>query len=319
MTSIDLTALDNFTEPKARGAGTPLMLDIELVHEDPDQPRQEFEDIVDLATSITEVGIKVPITVRPHPFIDGHYMVKFGARRRRAALAAGLAKIPALLEDRPSDFEQVIENVHRRDLTPIEMANFIADKASSGLKHSEIAKKLGLSRTAVTKYLALINPPAEIEAVYSSGRNTSPDTLFDLRALYTQFPEDTKAWLATDAEISRRSVAELRHKLIELTQSKGDGETRSMRNSRKLNIIRPDEVRRPVIVVKVKGRFGIIILNRRAAQNDHVLVKWDESGEVSTVQCRDIRVLRFDDAGRYEPLNRGTTHASGAIVPYPQT
>ncbi len=304
MTDIDLTALDALNAFGAMQAGTPLLLDLDKIHEDPNQPRRDFEGILELAGSISEVGVKVPITVRPHPKIRGEYMVKFGARRRRAALAAGLSQIPAWLEENPSDFEQVIENVHRADLTAMEMANFIAEKAGIGMKHAEISQRLGISRTAVSKYLALVNPPPEIEEVYRSGRSTSPDTLFDLRAVFTQFPEATRAWIASDVEISRRSVGELKRSLSE-ERVKAAAPAKPAREAAKARSTDPDDIKHPVVVVKVKTRFGVIVLSRRAVDEDHCLVKWDDTGEVSAVPCRDARLLRVDDARRYEPLNRG--------------
>ncbi len=311
MTGIDLTVLDALEDFGASRAGTPLMLDLARVHEDPQQPRRDFEDILELASSIAENGVKVPITVRPHPSIPGDYMVKFGARRRRASLAAGLTQIPGWLEEQPNDFEQVIENVQRSDLTALEMAEFIARKVAAGLKHAEIAKRLGIHRTAVTKFLVLIDPAPEIDAVYKSGRSTSPDTLFDLRAVLTEFPEQTKAWLATDVEVSRRSVADLKRALTEVADERVES-AEPARRRRKVTPEDPDDIKRPVVAVKVEGRFGIIVLSRRAIEDDHLLVKWDHTGEVSAVPCRDVRVLSVGDARRYEPLNRGL--GGGALV-----
>ena len=69
----------------------------------------------------------------------------------------------------------------------------------------------------------------------------------------------------------------------------------------------PYEIKRPVAAIKVGDRFGIAVLNRRANSEDHILVKWDDTAEITEVPSRDVRLLRIDDARRYEPINRGLT------------
>lgn len=304
---IDLSALEALGDLEAAKAqGKPLMLDLALVHEDPNQPRKAFNDLLEMAASVAEYGVKVPISVRPHPNIPGHYMVKFGARRRRAALSAGLTQIPAWIDTVPNDFEQVIENLQRDDLTAMELALFIDDKMSAGMKIGEIARRLAIAPSAVTKYLALINAPPEIEAVYQSGRTTSPETIYELRALMKRHPQETKAWLAEDVEVSRRSVEALRRSLEDADDGlpAAPGLTKT---GRPRKVTDPSEIKRPVIAVRVADRYGLIVLNRRANEDDHVLVKWDDTAEVEQVANRDVQFLRLDDARRYEPINRGLT------------
>ncbi len=302
---IDLSGLEALNASvSGKDAGKPLSLELDRVHEDPNQPRKTFDDVLELAASIAEVGVKVPITVVLHPSIADHYMVKFGARRRRAAVAAGLTHIPAWLEEAPNDFEQVIENLQRSDLTAMELALFMAGKIGAGMKQTEVAKKLGIRPSAVTKHLALVNAPAEIEAVYRSGKNTSPETIFELRSVFQRFPDETRAWLAQDIDISRRSVEQLKQALAGVVAT-GAEPSEGERRGRKPRKLDPSEIKRPVVAVTVAGRFGIIVLSRRAKAEDHLLVKWDDTAEVVSVPCRDVRVLRLDDARRYEPINRG--------------
>ncbi len=316
---IDLSALDAFADEGApKSAGMPLMLDIDLVHEDPDQPRKSFDDVLDLAASIAEVGVKVPISVRPHPTIAGQYMVKFGARRRRAAISAGLKQIPAWIDDVPSDFEQVIENLQRKDLTAMELAYFMAEKQSGGMKVGQIAQKLGISHSTVTKHLALVDLPPEIDAVYQAGRTTSPETIFELRSLYSRHPEETKAWLAGDVDISRRSVDELKRAIAAGAAGKGEaGVTVTAKTPKVTRSIDPAEIKRPVIVVRVGERHGIVVLNRRANEDGYVLVKWDDTAEVDQIANHDVHFLRLDDARRYEPINRGLTAGTDSTASPP--
>lgn len=302
MTGINLDALDGLDAFDDLGqVGKPLMVPIDRVHEDPHQPRKSFDDVkqIELAASVAEGGVRVPVSVRPHPNIPGHFMLNFGARRRRAVLSAGLTEIPAWIDERFDDFDQVIENVQRAELTPMEMTLFIKDKLASGLKASEIAQRLGMSRSAIVKFSALIDPPAEIEAVYTSGRSTSPDTLYELRMLYKLFPEQTRAWLAEDHDVSRRSVDDLRRSLAgQESAPDAPGELKP----RKARATDPNLVRRPMLAIKVEDRMATLVLNRRASRDGQVLIRWDDTAEVQEVAADAIRVVRLDDARRYEPL-----------------
>ena len=93
----------------------------------PQQPRVRFdeESLGELAASITEVGVLQPIVVRPgEP--EGTYVLIAGERRVRAAAAAGLTSIPAVIRSAESDerylTEALIENVQRKDLSALEEA-----------------------------------------------------------------------------------------------------------------------------------------------------------------------------------------------------
>jgi ParB family chromosome partitioning protein len=314
MTTINLDALDSLDalDGLAR-SGRPLMLSLDLVHEDPNQPRKTFDDAkqLELSASVAEGGVRVPVSVRPHPHLAGHYVLNFGARRRRAALSAGLSEIPAWIDERFSDFDQVIENVQRAELTPMEMALFVSDKLAGGLKAAEIARRLGIGRAAIAKYSALIGAPPEIEAVYTSGRSTSPDTIYELRAVFNRHPEEVRDWLTCDREVSRRSVEELRCALSEQEQPPEDVAAATKRKSSAAN---PNIIKRPVVAIKIGERLAILVLSRRPSRDDRVLVKWDDTADIEEVPPSDICVVRIDDARRCEPLSRGIPKAE-AIPP----
>lgn len=305
---IDLNALDLLDDLDNRNsAGKPMLLAVDLVHEDPSQPRKTFDDTKqrELSASIAESGIRVPLSVRPHPDLPGHFMLNFGARRRRAAISAGLKVVPALIEELLTDFDQVIENLQRAELTPMEMALFIADKQKQGMKPADIARRLGLTRSAISKYFALVDAPTEIEAVYTAGRSTSPDTIYELRSVHNRWPVETKAWLTKDVDITRRSIEGLKQRLLS-----GEADERAKPIARRLTPD-PSVVRRPVILIKVSDRIGMLVLNRRASDDTHVLVKWHDTAEVEEIQVENIKVVRLDDAER----NRSTTRSVGSGRP----
>ena len=91
-------------------------------------PREEPEkDIEELVRSIREHGLIIPITVRPLP--NGYYEIVTGYRRYLAYRKLGLKEIPCIikdLSDAEAMIESLIENVHRKDLKPVEKARFLA-------------------------------------------------------------------------------------------------------------------------------------------------------------------------------------------------
>jgi hypothetical protein len=102
--------------------GLPLMLRVDLLYEDTDNPRTEFSeaDLEELAEDIRQHGILQPIVVHPVDAL-GRYQIHFGAKRWRAALLAELKRVPVVVRDAPADpYTQVAENQKRRSLTPLD-------------------------------------------------------------------------------------------------------------------------------------------------------------------------------------------------------
>ena len=137
----------------------------------PQQPRVHFDDetLRELAASIDEVGVLQPIVVRPGD-PEGTYVLIAGERRLRAAALAGLTTIPAVIRSAESDerylSEALIENVQRKDLSPLEEAaayrNLLED---FGMTHEQVAGRVGKSRSAVTNTLRLLQLPAPIQGM----------------------------------------------------------------------------------------------------------------------------------------------------------
>jgi ParB family chromosome partitioning protein len=146
-------------------------LELEEISPNPQQPRSRFDDdaMGELAASIREVGVLQPVLVRPGD-ADGAYVLIAGERRLRAAGMAGLATIPAVIRTAESDerhlTEALIENVQRKDLSPLEEAaayrNLLED---FGMTHEQVAARVGKSRSAVTNTLRLLQLPAPIQGM----------------------------------------------------------------------------------------------------------------------------------------------------------
>lgn len=153
------------------------LIPLESIVEDPDQPRKGYdeESLHGLAESIRRYGVLNPITVRPLP--DGKtYQIVTGERRWRAARIAGLTHIPCIvktLDPTRATTEQLIENLQREDLAPIDKARALKQlKERERLTNRELAQMLGLSERTIGIWLGLLELPEEVgeQVVSISGR-----------------------------------------------------------------------------------------------------------------------------------------------------
>jgi ParB family chromosome partitioning protein len=139
----------------------------------PRQPRSEFDEeaLEGLMASIRQVGVLQPIVVRRKA--DG-YEVIAGERRFRAAQRLGLAAIPAVIreaDDQTSLQEALIENIHRADLGPIELAEAFRELLEDlGATQEVVAERLGVSRSHVANTLRLLQLPDDVQAMLADGR-----------------------------------------------------------------------------------------------------------------------------------------------------
>lgn len=130
------------------------------------QPRLNFEDrgLEELADSIRQHGIIQPLVVRR---IENKYEIIAGERRYKAATIAGLSEVPAIvanIDDNKSAEVAIVENVQRRDLTAIEEARSYKNLLDKGyLTQSELAKKMGLSQSAIANKLRLLNLDEQVQ------------------------------------------------------------------------------------------------------------------------------------------------------------
>lgn len=151
-----------------------LEVPVNAVTPNPKQPRTHWdeEEIKALAASIREVGILQPIVVR-RSGEDGYELVA-GERRLRAAKVAGLATVPVVLrETEDSDLlrEALIENIHREDLGPIELAEAFRQLLEDlGLKQEELADRVGVSRSHIANTIRLLQLPLETQQLLTDAR-----------------------------------------------------------------------------------------------------------------------------------------------------
>ena len=301
--TLDLTALDRtapapISDPIAKERtvtaevlGRPLQIPVKDIDEDPAQPRQEFDaaSMEELEQSIRLHGVKTPVSIRPHPTEQKRWILNFGARRLRASKAAGKTTIPAFVDRSHTDYQQVIENLQREDLKPRELAMFIKKKMDEGEKQAQIAELLGVNRSMVTNHLTLIDPPACIDEIYTSGKCVSAKTLYDLRNLHKEFPKDVERWCSTAPEITRAAVSALSAKLRgprkQVASSKGEESSGERMPS--------PATASPSLIVIFQDRSGTVDLHHAPQQPNHLILHFADGKqeEVPARQCQIDQII----------------------------
>lgn len=148
-------------------------VEISQIQFNPYQPRKQFEDknIEELAESIKINGVIQPITLRK---IGDNYQLISGERRIRAAIKAGLTKIPAFIIKVDEDYKlleiALIENIQREDLNPIDLANGLKKLSEEfNLTQEEIAKRVGKDRSTITNLIRLLKLPISVQDSLRNG------------------------------------------------------------------------------------------------------------------------------------------------------
>ena len=140
---------------------------ISKIQTNPFQPRKEFDEdaLEELASSIKELGIIQPITVRKLGF--DKYQLISGERRLRASEMAGLTKIPTYIRianDQQMLEMALVENIQRENLNPIEVAlSFKRLIEECDLTQEACSERVGKNRSTITNFLRLLKLPEEIQ------------------------------------------------------------------------------------------------------------------------------------------------------------
>jgi ParB family transcriptional regulator, chromosome partitioning protein len=160
-------------EPARLGEGL-TQIPVDRIRPNPRQPRQSFppESLAELEQSIREIGVLVPLIVRPAAE-NGVYELIAGERRWRAAAQARLATVPAIIrtaDDGTSLELAVVENLQREDLDPLEEAMGFSHLIDEyGYTQERLAERLGKSRPSIANALRLLGLSDPIKAHVRSG------------------------------------------------------------------------------------------------------------------------------------------------------
>lgn len=159
-------------------------IEVEKIHPNPYQPRRDFDEarLKDLSESIRMYGVLQPLVVTRREFTkdDGGLAVEYeliaGERRLRASKLAGLQQVPALIRSGDQSDKMklelaIIENLQREDINSVDRARAFSRLASEfGMKHVQIAEKVGKSREYVSNTLRILDLPEEILTALSEGK-----------------------------------------------------------------------------------------------------------------------------------------------------
>ena len=146
---------------------------IAQIKPNPLQPRTQFDDeaLEELASSIRELGVIQPITVKKCS--EEEYIIISGERRWRASQKVGMETIPAYVRDVDDEnlhAMALVENIQRQDLNAIEIAlgmQRLIDEC--GLTQEAMADKVGKKRSTVSNYMRLLNLPGEVQLALKEG------------------------------------------------------------------------------------------------------------------------------------------------------
>ena len=178
------------------------------------QPRLTFDEtsLKELAASIKEHGIIQPLVLRR---LGDKYEIIAGERRYKASKMAGLTSVPAiisLLDDRKSAEVAIVENVQRRDLSSIEEAKSYKALLDKGyLTQDELAKKMGLSQSAISNKLRLLSLSEKVQDSLMNGKISERHAR---SLLQVSEKEEQDKWLNIIIE-ERLTVRELDRRLKE--------------------------------------------------------------------------------------------------------
>lgn len=185
--------------------GNIVELEITSIEVNPFQPRTKFseESLKELATSIRELGIIQPITVRKLDF--NKYQLVSGERRYRASKLIGLETIPAYIRianDQESLEMALVENIQRQDLDPIEIAlsyQRLIDEIN--LTQEQMSERVGKKRSTIANYLRLL----KLDPIIQTGMRDGFISMGHGRALITI--EDQSAQLEIYEKILSKKLS----------------------------------------------------------------------------------------------------------------
>jgi len=159
----------------AQESGGAVDVNVYEVDSNPFQPRVEFgeEELASLAESIKHHGLIQPISVRR---VGDRYQLVAGERRLRAAIKAGWQQVPAQVvevDDRQLAELAIVENLHRKDLNPLEKASsFQQYLGRFQCTQEELARRLQIDRSTVANLIRLLELPAEVQHAIHTGAIT---------------------------------------------------------------------------------------------------------------------------------------------------
>lgn len=301
----EVNKVEDFVNAGAERSGKPLLMALSTIDEDLEQVRQHFDQdkLAELAETIKARGVKTPISVRPHPELEGRYIINHGARRYRASRMIGLEVIPVYVDDAYTDDDQAIENLQRDDLSAREVAEYLNRRINKdGIKRSQLATTIGKSASYITKHLSLLSLPGPIADAFNKGTIVDVNLLYQLSVLYKDAPVEVSDWIAYDnADLTRDSLKRLQAEIAakrsggmqepedDATGEAGGGAT----DGAEAASGQTATLKSPKLVVRVGSDQGELLLKRRASDSGSAWVKFDD-GNVEEVALSEMALVAIE-------------------------
>ncbi len=290
--------------------GRPLKVALDLIDEDPDQPRREFpeDELQQLAASIRIDGILQPIVVRRSVQAD-RFIIVMGARRYRAAKIAELVEAPVFVQDGAdaSPYAQMVENIQRDDLKPSEIARFVTARLEAGEKQTEVARRLGKPRDWVSRYAAVPKMPGFLQEKLAT---SSIRAVYELYQAWRQEPSDVERAVKerhafTDAQA--RELASAVRSPVEPAAASDTAVAKAAKDTRSTEKDRASVREKPsrssataptvlgtkgtaIVRVRAGKRIGQLVLDARPdAEQGSARVAFDD-GSSEDVPVRELRI-----------------------------
>ena len=196
-------------DPTGRDEPRLAVLPLRLIDPDPNQPRQDLGDLADLAASIQEHGIIQPLIVEA--VAGGRYRLLAGERRFTACRSVGLESAPCVIRTVAEHSRlalQLIENLHRKDLHPVEEAGaYQRLMAEFNLTQEELSRKLGKSATSICETLRILDLSPEVLAQVRTSEVATKSALLEM-AKEADPTRQQALW--TRVQAGQASVADLK-------------------------------------------------------------------------------------------------------------
>ncbi len=276
---LDALLGDSSLQAQQEGQGS-FSLPISQVQPGLNQPRKRFEQeaLDELTESVRTYGVVQPLTVRR--LSSGYYQIIAGERRWRAAKAAGLKEVPAVVieaDDRKVMEIGLIENLQREDLNPIEEAKGYKSLIDDyGMTQEDISLRMGKSRPAITNALRLLELPDAVLQLLEEGRLSAGHGRAILSA-HSKSDQRSLAQRVIDEGLSVRQTEALAKKLSQVQKEP------TKKQSEDPNKIYRDEVAR-----NMSKKFGRRVSIIHGAKKGKVeLEYYDESDLMNLLDILD--------------------------------
>jgi len=285
-------------------AGKPLLVAIDNVITDPDKPntRQEINETFEtwLVENIREqkasggAGVQDPISVR---WSETHekYLINKGHTRHRCAKRAGLEVVPIIIQDKSTDWNQVIENLIRDNLSTKDMVAFIVAKKEQGISQSEIGRRLSRDRGWVSKHAALADLPTFIQTIWDNGYANDFTVLYGLSTIYkvdAKFVEkEANKFIAKKKSITEDDVNKIKNQLRKPVKT--DKEEPLESDETESNEVNKDKQPKTKVQLKIQIEFNkqtAYLVLEEASEPGNIVIEL-KNGSVLEARIDEITII----------------------------